>query len=74
MKRNKLRAAIFATPILICVALLSIAALPSDPGVTRPNFGRVRVGMARSEVEAIFGGPPARMDTLDSRWIGLFLM
>ncbi len=43
---------------IVGVVLLVLALLPPRPGVTKKNFDRIKVGMARAEVEAIFGGPP----------------
>ena len=34
------------------------------PGVTRENFGRIKVGMTRAEVEGIFGDEPAWADNI----------
>jgi hypothetical protein len=42
---------------VVGVVLVVLALLPPRPGVTKQNFDRIEVGMARAEVEAIFGGP-----------------
>jgi len=38
--------------------IVTLMLLPPKPGVTKENFDRIEIGMARAEVEAIFGCPP----------------
>jgi hypothetical protein len=42
---------------IVGVVLAALALLLPSPGVTKENFDRIEVGMVRSDVEAIFGGP-----------------
>jgi hypothetical protein len=37
---------------------------PRPSRVTKANFGRIEMGMSRSEVEALLGGPPGDYRTL----------
>jgi hypothetical protein len=50
---------IVGTPVLLAIVLvLEIGLRPPRPGVSFTNYQRIRLGMARAEVEAILGGPP----------------
>jgi hypothetical protein len=50
---------IAAATIAGCIGLVLgvLTLLPPRPGVTKENFDRIEVGMARAEVEALFGAP-----------------
>ena len=43
--------------LLYGVGLFVIASMPPEPGVTRSNYYRLRVGMSKAEAVAILGGP-----------------
>jgi hypothetical protein len=58
---------------LCVVVFCGIVVLTDEPGVTRGNYGRIRQGMHKSEVEALFGAPASDMGTLPTKWLGLFL-
>lgn len=57
MRTLKSMMSLGAVPCLFCIGLGVMLALPPEPGVTRSNFGRVKVGMSKADVESIFGGP-----------------
>jgi hypothetical protein len=38
-----------------CIVLVLLAIQPSPPGVTKANFDRIEIGMARADVETILG-------------------
>jgi outer membrane protein assembly factor BamE (lipoprotein component of BamABCDE complex) len=50
---------IAAATIAGCIGLAFVipALRPSKPGVTKENFERIQLGMTKTEVEGIFGGP-----------------
>ncbi len=39
----------------VCLALGVLSMIPRGPGVTKANFDRIEYGMAKAEVEEIFG-------------------
>jgi hypothetical protein len=58
---------------LCIVAIFGILALPAEPAVTRANYARVRVGMHKSDVNALFGAPEKDWGMLPSKWLGLIM-
>ena len=56
------------------ITFLVIVALPAEPGVTRTNYSRIRPGMHKSEIEALFGSPGCGPAEVPQKWLGLFLM
>jgi hypothetical protein len=46
---------IASLPLTIAVTLCVLAMPPPRPGVTKANFDRIKKGMTKAEVEAIFG-------------------
>ena len=62
---------IIATGMLggfVCAGFLVLALLPARPAVTQANFDRLKEGMTRVEVEAIFGGPPKYKSSNGRDW------
>lgn len=57
MRKMKSPLVLGAIPFLFVMGLGVVLALPAEPGVTRSNYGRVRVGMPTADVDSIFGGP-----------------
>jgi hypothetical protein len=57
LRRFYMMAGATAALLLVAVCLIEVGAwmLPYHPGVTKRNFNRVAVGMAKAEVEEIFG-------------------
>jgi hypothetical protein len=64
MPRRELLAA--AVGLAVLVAVGAFAAWPRPDRVTRENCDRIRKGMSRAEVEAIFGGPPGDYRTVET--------
>jgi hypothetical protein len=58
MKEKRLLLIASAIAAVVGVTLGVLALLPPRPGVTKENFDRIKEGMTRAEVEAIFGEPP----------------
>jgi hypothetical protein len=57
-RRYLLTAAILGALIAIALCVFAmLPAQPAQPGVTKANFDRIKVGMTRTEVEAILGVP-----------------
>ena len=50
------------------VALVVLAMLPPQPGVTKANFDRIEVGMTRVEVDDLFGGKEP-LERIDQGWV-----
>jgi hypothetical protein len=48
----------------VCIALGVLAMLPPQPGITKANFDRVKIGMAWAEVDEIFGQAASERSTL----------
>lgn len=57
MRKRRLLAVAGVLSVVAWLALLVLALKPADPGVTKANFDRIKVGMSRAEVEEIFGRP-----------------
>jgi hypothetical protein len=57
MKRNRVLLGLGMVACLVVVGYLAAKAYPPAPGVTPANFARLRVGMPKTEVEAILGEP-----------------
>lgn len=71
-KRRSFIVAAAAGGLMVAVGCVSLTAT-DQPGVTRANFNRVREGMSRGDVEAIFGRPCDTVritDASSSLWIG----
>jgi hypothetical protein len=55
MTTRRLALALLIAPAMIGIGLLLFAWLNHEPGVTRSNYHRVRVGISKADVETIFG-------------------
>jgi hypothetical protein len=61
-RRYVISAAILAACLGIILGVLAM--LPPQPGVTKANFDRVKIGMAWAEVDEIFGQAASERSTL----------
>ena len=63
MRRPKLLLALAGLGVAVAVGVVVLWPQPGDR-ITRENFDRIREGMSRAEVEAIFGGRPGDYRTV----------
>jgi outer membrane protein assembly factor BamE (lipoprotein component of BamABCDE complex) len=59
MKKPQLRFLVVAIAILAVSTGLLVMVVPSS-GVSKENFARIKIGMTKTEVEAILGKPTAK--------------
>jgi hypothetical protein len=55
--------------LAVAIACVAIFWAVRWPGVTKENFGRIREGMTRTEVESIFGRPADQEVQFEHDWV-----
>jgi hypothetical protein len=55
MRRQKRLVILAGLGVVLAVGVSVLWPQPTEPGLTQENFDRIRIGMTRSEVEAILG-------------------
>ena len=57
MTKRKLLVGAGLLTVFVCAGLVSVVTRPPEPNGTKAGFDRIKRGMTRAEVEAIFGKP-----------------